>query len=157
MSYLTLKLIHIISATLLLGTGMGIAFFMFMAVRTGDIENIRNTSKHVVLADWIFTTPSVIIQLVTGVLLMKVLGYSFTSMWFYLVIGLFFFVGLCWVPVVFIQLKLRRLAQAESTVVLPVEFKTLFRWWMCLGIPAFISVLIIFYLMVFKPFLIWHQ
>jgi uncharacterized membrane protein len=148
MSYLTLKLIHILSATLLLGTGMGIAFFMFMAVRTGNLEHIRRTARHVVLADWLFTTPAVITQLATGIALMKILGYSFSSAWFYWVIGLFILVGACWIPVVFIQIKLRNLAQAE---LLPEQFRKLFTIWIYLGIPAFISVLAIFYLMVFKP------
>ena len=136
-----------------MGTGAGIAFFMFVAVRTGNTENIRQTLKHVVLADWIFTTPAVVIQFVTGIWLMKVLGYSFASTWFYLVISLFLFVGVCWVPVVFIQIRLKDIAAGERTDLFSDGFNGLFKWWVGLGVPAFTAMLVLFYLMVFKPFL----
>jgi uncharacterized membrane protein len=90
-NYLLLKMIHILSAVVLMGTGAGIAFFMFMASRTANVAAIAITARHVVLADWLFTAPAVVIQLVSGVLLMLKLGYSFTSTWFLWVIALFIF------------------------------------------------------------------
>lgn len=151
-NYLLLKLIHIISATVLAGTGTGTAFFMFMANRSKDIATIAVTAKHVVIADWIFTAPAVIVQFVTGVLLMKRLGYSFASEWFFTVLALFIFVGICWLPVVYIQYKLRDTAQqALQTGLLGKNFKKLIRIWTLLGIPAFSAVLVIFWLMVYKP------
>jgi uncharacterized membrane protein len=151
-NYLLLKMIHILSAVVLMGTGAGIAFFMFMASRTANVAAIAITARHVVLADWLFTAPAVVIQLVSGVLLMLKLGYSFTSTWFLWVIALFTFIGACWIPVVFIQYRLKSLANiALSTGVLDPNFISLMRLWTVLGIPAFISILIIFWLMVFKP------
>lgn len=151
-NYLLLKMIHILSAVVLMGTGAGIAFFMFMASRTANVAAIAITARHVVLADWLFTAPAVVIQLVSGVLLMLKLGYSFTSTWFLWVIALFIFIGACWIPVVFIQYRLKSLANiALSTGVLDPNFISLMRLWTVLGIPAFISILIIFWLMVFKP------
>lgn len=151
-NYLLLKMIHILSAVVLVGTGAGIAFFMFMASRTANVAAIAITARHVVLADWLFTAPAVVIQLVSGVLLMLKLGYSFTSTWFLWVIALFIFIGACWIPVVFIQYRLKYLANiALSTGVLDPNFISLMRLWTVLGIPAFISILIIFWLMVFKP------
>ncbi|MBS0288584.1 MAG: DUF2269 domain-containing protein [Proteobacteria bacterium] len=152
-NYSLLKLIHIISATVLAGTGAGSAFFMLMAYQSKNIQAIAVTTKHVVLADWIFTTPAVIIQLVTGILLMKRLNYSFTSTWFYIVISLFIFIGLCWLPVVYIQYKLKDKAIiAIKTSTLEPGFNALIRLWTCLGILAFSSILIVFWLMVYKPF-----
>ena len=153
-SYLLLKLIHILAAVVVTGTGAGIAFFMFMANRSNDPQAIYVTAKTVILGDWIFTTPAVITQLVTGFLLMNKLGYSYTSNWFYLVIGLFFFIGVCWLPVLRIQYQLKNMAEKslESDEVTP-EFKKLMKIWALLGIPAFLSILVIFYLMVFKPML----
>jgi len=156
-SYLLLKLLHILSAVVLTGTGAGIAFFMFMANRSENAEAIAVTARHVVLADWIFTAPAVVIQLTTGILLMMKLSFSFTSPWFLWVIGLFGFIGLCWVPVVAIQYKLKRLAsellssESVDKDETSVEFKRLMWWWTLLGIPAFSAILVIFVLMVFKP------
>lgn len=151
--YLTLKLIHILAAVVVTGTGMGIAFFMFMANRSNTPQAIYVTAQHVILGDWLFTTPAVITQIITGILLMNLQGYSFNSPWFYWVLGLLAFIGICWLPVLRIQYKLRALAKAsvDSNNVLP-EFKSLMRTWTLLGIPAFTAILVIFWLMVFKPF-----
>ena len=75
-------MLHILSVVVVAGTGTGIAFFMFMASRSSNVTAMAVTARHVVLADWIFTAPAVVIQFVTGVLLMMRLGYSFTSTWF---------------------------------------------------------------------------
>ena len=153
-SYLLLKLIHILSAVIVTGTGAGIAFFMFMANRSNDPRAIYVTAKTVILGDWIFTTPAVITQIITGVLLMNKLNYSFSSIWFYWVIGLFGFIGICWFPVVRIQYRLKQLAeQSLQSNHLNPEFKRLMRIWTLLGIPAFTAILVIFWLMVYKPFL----
>ncbi len=152
-NYLLLKMIHILSAVVLAGTGTGIAFFMFMANRSSNVVAIAITARHVVLADWIFTAPAVVLQFVTGVLLMMKLGYSFTSTWFFWVMALFIFIGACWIPVVVIQYRLKALAASSlNTGVLDPSFKKMMRLWTALGVPAFVSILVIFWLMVFKPF-----
>jgi len=151
--YLTLKLIHILAAAVVTGTGAGIAFFMFMANRSNNPQAIYVTVQHVILGDWLFTTPAVITQIITGVYLMNMQGYSFSAPWFYWVMGLFAFIGICWLPVLRIQYKLRELAKVsvDSNQVTP-EFKSLMKTWTLLGIPAFTAILAIFWLMVFKPF-----
>lgn len=151
--YLIFKLIHILAAVVVTGTGAGIAFFMFMANRSNNPQAIYVTAQHVILGDWVFTTPAVITQIVTGVYLMNMQGYSFSAPWFYWVMGLFAFIGTCWIPVLRIQYKLRELAKlsVDAKNVTP-EFKSLMRTWTLLGIPAFIAILGIFWLMVFKPF-----
>jgi len=153
-SYLLLKLIHILSAVVVTGTGAGIAFFMFMASRSNNPQATYVTAKTVILGDWIFTTPAVIVQVVTGLMLMNKLNYSFTSAWFYWVLGLFIFIGICWLPVLRIQYRLKELAENSlKSNRVDIEFKKLMKVWILLGIPAFVAVLIIFWLMVFKPFL----
>jgi uncharacterized membrane protein len=151
--YLILKFIHILAAVVVTGTGAGIAFFMFMANRSNNPQAIYITTKHVILGDWIFTTPAVITQTITGILLMNMQGYSFSAPWFYWVVGLFAFIGICWLPVLRIQYKLRELAKisVNSNQVTP-EFKSLMKTWTLLGIPAFTAIIGIFWLMVFKPF-----
>ena len=104
-AYSAVKLLHILSATLLFGTGLGSAFFMFRAWRAGNVEILHATARSVVIADWLFTTPAVIIQLLTGVWLVGQLGIRWQSAWFLSVIGLYVFVGLCWLPVVRIQIR----------------------------------------------------
>lgn len=151
--YLIFKLIHILAAVVVTGTGAGIAFFMFMANRSNNPQAIYVTAQHVILGDWVFTTPAVITQIITGVYLMNMQGYSFSAPWFYWVMGLFAFIGACWIPVLRIQYKLRELAKlsVDAKNVTP-EFKSLMRTWTLLGVPAFIAILGIFWLMVFKPF-----
>lgn len=150
--YLWLKLVHVVAAVVVAGTGAGIAFFMFMAARSNNVQAIAVTARHVVLADWCFTTPAVITQFVTGVLLMRELGWSFTSTWFLWVIGLFVFIGVCWLPVVWIQYRLRAYAEQDlRSGVVGADFKRYMRWWTALGVPAFAAVLAVFWLMVTKP------
>lgn len=152
-SYLVLKMLHILSAIVVMGTGAGIAFFMFMVSRTSNVAAIAVTARHVVLADWLFTTPAVALQFITGVLLMLKLGYSFTSMWFFTVIALFVFIGVCWLPVIAIQYRLRELAESSLAAgVLEPGFNKIMRLWTALGIPAFIAIMLILWLMIFKPF-----
>jgi uncharacterized membrane protein len=143
------KVIHILGTVLLFGTGMGTAFFLLMACRSRDLDAIRVTARHVVIADWLFTTPAVIVQPITGVVLMLLLGYRFDTAWFVAVVVLFVLTGACWIPVVFIQYRLRELAiSATSFETLPQEVHRLMRRWIVLGVPAFSSVLLIVVLMV---------
>ncbi|TNC83859.1 MAG: hypothetical protein CSH37_12750 [Thalassolituus sp.] len=148
-SYFLLKMLHVLSATVLTGTGTGIAFFMFITWRSGNTEALQVTTRHVVLADWIFTTPAVIIQLATGFLLANRLGISMLSPWILTVIGLFVFIGCCWLPVVWIQYRLRALASEEQFS--QEQFNRYMRLWTALGIPAFTTLLVIYWLMIFKP------
>lgn len=151
-NYVLLKFIHIVCSMVLVGTGFGIAFFMLMASLTKNISVIASTARFVILADWIFTAPAIVGQMFTGVLLMNRLNYSFSAPWFMLVINLFIFVGCCWLPVVFIQYKLKAIAvDAEISGVLDKRFFGWIKLWIALGIPAFISILIIVWLMVAKP------
>jgi len=149
--FLSLRMLHILAAVVVAGTGTGIAFFMFVAWRSRKPVVIAHTARIVVLADWIFTAPAVLIQLVSGVLLMQRLGYSFSSDWFIRVAGLFVFIGLCWIPVVVIQYRLREVASRMTDRVAP-EFDRLMKYWVALGVPAFSAILVVFWLMVFRPY-----
>lgn len=152
-NYFLLRLLHILSAIVVMGTGAGIAFFMFMAYRSKNIEAITVTAKHVILGDWLFTFPAVITQFVTGIFLMEKINYSYTSTWFYWVIGLFVFIGVCWIPVIRIQYLLFTQAKLSlSQGHLTDKFNQYMRWWISLGIPAFLAILGLLYIMVFKPF-----
>ena len=150
------KMAHILSATILFGTGLGIAFFCWFgyrcALRSGEISVLRTTLRLSVIADACFTAPAVLFQAVSGLVLMNMLGWSLVSPWSVAVICLFVLIGVCWLPVVVIQVRLSREAErATSLDILPARFHRWFRWWFALGIPAFAAVLVIFYLMVAKP------
>ncbi len=153
MSFLLLKYVHILGGAVLFGTGLGIAFFMLMAVRTGNVAVIAATARVVVVADGVFTFTAAVLQPVTGALLVWSMGYGFADFWIALSLGLYVFIGACWVPVVFMQIEMARLAaraRAEETA-LPARFYLLYRRWFLLGWPAFLSMLVIFWLMVYKP------
>ncbi len=154
MDYLLLKWIHLLSATILFGTGIGSAFFMFMANRRKDVAGIYFAARHVLIADWLFTTPAVVVQLATGLwLLLRLSGYSLADRWVALGLILYFFAGACWLPVVWMQIKMRDLAKValETRAPLPPTYWAFDRWWAALGSLAFPAVVVIFYLMVAKP------
>ncbi len=155
MAYLILKWIHIVSATILFGTGIGSAFTLFMANRGGDVAAIYFAARHVVLADWVFTTPAVIVQLVTGIALLHTLGLSFAEPWVLWGLVLYLFAGACWLPVVWMQMEMRDMAKQalHAGAPLPARYWRFDRWWTGLGALAFPAILVVFYLMVFKPVL----
>lgn len=145
--FLWIKLFHILGATVIFGTGLGTAFFMLRAHLSRNTEAMKVTTQSVVLADWIFTTPAVVIQLLTGLWLTSKLGIPYGSVWFVSVLALFILVGLCWLPVVFIQIQIRKIIVNGGTL---DDYRVLMKIWIGLGIIAFASVLILFYLMVSK-------
>jgi uncharacterized membrane protein len=151
--FLPLRMIHILSATLLFGTGLGTAFHGLLAYRTRDPKVMAAVGRSVVWADWLFTTPAVIVQPITGVFLVAMGGHDFTAGWVLLGSALYVFTGLCWLPVVWLQIRIRRIAEAcvQSGEPLPLRVFTYVRLWFILGWPAFIAVIGIFYLMIFRP------
>jgi uncharacterized membrane protein len=150
---LTLKLVHILGAAVLFGTGLGIAFFMFMAHRTRDAATVAATARIVVVADALFTASAVIVQPISGGLLAWLIGYPMSESWIVAALVLYVLVGLCWLPVVGIQIRLRDLAAeaARTGAPLPAAYDRLFRIWIWLGWPAFLGVIAIFALMLWKP------
>ncbi len=148
-----LRWLHVMGATVLLGTGAGIAFFMLMAHRTRDPALIAHTAGVVVFADMVFTASAVIVQPITGYLLMREIGWPMDQVWIVVSLALYVLTGLCWLPVVWIQLRLRNLAReaARDGAALPAAYFRLFRLWFALGIPAFLAVLAILWLMTAKP------
>ena len=151
--YLALKLIHILSSTVLFGTGLGTAFSMWRANASRDPRVVAAVARNVAIADWVFTTPAVIMQPITGVALAKLAGFPLTSNWLELSIVLYLLIGACWIPVVWLQLRMRDLAQAAVTegATLPPRYNRYYRMWFALGWPAFTGVMGIFTLMVIKP------
>ena len=156
-SYFLLKFLHVIGATVLLGTGAGIAFFMLMAHRTGDVPTIAATARIVVIADIVFTATAVIAQPITGILLAKTAGYPLGEGWIVASIILYLFTGAFWLPVVWMQARMRNLARAAADAGegLPAAYHRLFRWWFAFGFPAFAAVLLIFWLMITRPPIAW--
>lgn len=151
--FLLLKAAHIVGATVLLGTGAGIAFFMLMAHRTGDARLIAHTAGVVVLADTLFTATAVVLQPLTGAVLAHLAGYPLFEGWIGLSLILYLVVGAFWLPVVWMQLKMRDLARAAAAAgqPLPDAYHRLWRCWFAFGFPAFAAVAAIIWLMVAKP------
>lgn len=151
--YLIVKTLHILSAAVLFGSGAAIAFFMLMAWRSGDAPGFALAAKHVVLADWLFTTTAVIAQPLTGIALAHLAGWPLTAPWLLWSYGLYIFIGICWLPVVWIQLRVRRLMSEAVAAGKPVPERVhrLMRIWFALGWPAFAALIAIFGLMVARP------
>ncbi|HEX8216878.1 MAG TPA: DUF2269 domain-containing protein [Allosphingosinicella sp.] len=156
-SYFLLKFLHVIGAAVLLGTGAGIAFFMLMAHRTGDARIVAATARIVVVADFVFTATAVVAQPVTGVLLARTAGYSLGEGWIVASILLYLLTGAFWLPVVWMQARMKTLAAAaaDAGAALPAGYHRLYRWWFAFGFPAFAAVLAIFWLMIARPEIAW--
>lgn len=151
--YETLLLLHIIGACVLLGTGAGIAFFMLVSNLRGSPAEIAHIAGIVVLADFLFTATAVIVQPITGWLLAREVGWPLFEGWVLISLGLYVMVGLFWLPVVWIQMRLHKLAKsaAATNSELPPQYTKLFRIWIASGFPAFAGVIAILWLMITKP------
>ena len=152
--YFLVKFLHVLGAIVILGTGSGIAFFMLMAHRTGDVAFIARTASVVVVADAIFTLSAVILQPLTGGLLMMLSATSFTERWLLASLALYVVAGLFWVPVVFMQIEMRDLAHKAvgQRCALPERYFVLFRRWFAFGFPGFGATMLILWLMIAKSF-----
>lgn len=154
MTYLIVKWLHILSSVLMVGTGFGSAFYMFFANRSGSVPAQAIVSRLVVRADWWFTTPTVIIQPVTGIWLMVLAGWPLDTPWLVLSMLLYAIAGACWLPVVWLQIRMARMAQealAHGATALPALYYQYARRWEALGYPAFIAMVVVYWLMVNKP------
>jgi uncharacterized membrane protein len=153
MEYVLVKWLHIMSSTILFGTGIGSAFYMLLASLSRDVRATAVVVRHVVLADWLFTTPTIIIQPLTGFYLIHLAGYPLTSRWIVWTIALYLLAGACWLPVVWLQIRMRGFAQdaVKAGTELPPIYWRYLRYWVLLGIPAFLALVVVFYLMVAKP------
>ena len=151
--YLTLKWLHIISSVLLVGTGLGSAFYMFFTNRSGNVQAQAVVTRLVVRADWWFTTPTVFIQPATGLAMAAMAGLPWSTPWLAVSIALYLVAGACWLPVVWLQLRMRDMAieSAQGDGVLPPLYWRYARWWEALGYSAFVAMAVVFYLMVNKP------
>lgn len=153
MEYLLVKWIHVLSSTLLFGTGLGSAFYMFFTNRSRDTHAIAVVCRRVVWADWIFTTPTGIIQPLTGAYLVHLAGLPWDAPWVVWSFVLYIVAMFCWLPVVWLQIRMAAMAEAAvaNGTGLPERFWSFHRRWTALGVPAFAGFIVIFYLMVVKP------
>jgi uncharacterized membrane protein len=153
MLYFALKFAHVVGAAVLLGTGVGIAFFMLIAHFDGRPAVVAGVARIVVLADFVFTATAVIAQPITGMLLVESVGYSLRQGWIFWSLVLYLVTGAFWLPVVFMQMRMRDLAAAavKEARPLPAQYHRLFWTWFAFGFPAFAAVLAIFWLMIARP------
>jgi uncharacterized membrane protein len=162
MEYLALKVVHILSATLMVGTGFGTAFYMFFVNRTGNVQAMAVVTRLVARADWWFTTPAMIIQPLSGFWMIHLAGYPMGSRWIVWSVVLYVVAGLCWLPVVWLQLRMRDMAAeaaeaaggtgiAGSQLAVPARYWRYEKIWTVLGIPAFGALMVVYWLMVHKP------
>ncbi|MEO5693332.1 MAG: DUF2269 domain-containing protein [Usitatibacter sp.] len=151
--YLPLKWLHIVGATVLFGTGIGTAFHFWHTLRSGNVAAIAASARATVLADWLFTSTSGVLQPITGVALAMAAGYPLSSTWIVASVALYIVAAACWLPVVFIQLRMRAIAErCEQEATQPgEEFHQLRRRWIALGWPAFIALAAVLWLMIARP------
>jgi uncharacterized membrane protein len=153
MDYVTVKWLHILSSTFLFGTGIGSAFYLLFASVSRDVRAIAVVTRTVVLADWLFTTTTAVLQPLTGFYLIRLAGFPVNSTWIRWSIILYVLALACWLPVVWIQIRMRAVARetVEKNVPLPMSYWRFFWTWVALGVPAFFAFVMVFYLMVAKP------
>ncbi|MBW3499632.1 MULTISPECIES: DUF2269 domain-containing protein [Janthinobacterium] len=153
MEYLIVKWLHIVSSTLLFGTGIGSAFYLLFTSLSRDVRAIAVVSRHLVRADWLFTATTVVFQPLSGFYLAHLAGYPLGSRWIVWSVVLYLVAGACWLPVVWLQMRMRDMAQASARdgLALPALYWRYLRIWTALGVPAFFALIVVFYLMTAKP------
>jgi uncharacterized membrane protein len=151
--YLLLKTLHILSSTLLFGTGLGSAYYALRAWRSGELPVIATTFRHLVTADWLFIATTAVFQPLSGLALAKLAGWPLSQSWLLWSAGLFVLAGLCWLPVLWLQMRVRDMAAEalHNGGELPEQAHRYMRIWFALGWPAFVAFIAIFWLMVAKP------
>ena len=152
-TYLLVKTVHILSATVLFGTGLGIAFLFLMGLRSGDSAGAYVAARTTVVADMLFTLTAGIVQPLSGFWLIHLAGYDPFAPWLVWTYALYLLALACWLPVVWLQLRLRDMlaAKVRGEAIDEARFRRLFRWWFALGWPAFLGLVTVFWLMVAKP------
>ncbi|HZX28639.1 MAG TPA: DUF2269 domain-containing protein [Telluria sp.] len=153
MEYLIVKWLHVLSSTILFGTGIGTAFYMLAAAIEGNVPSAAIVHKWVVRGDWIFTGTAGLLQPLTGFYLIHLAGYPLRSRWIMWSLGLYVLALACWLPVVWLQIRLRDMAlgAAATDAALPPLYRRYLFLWIALGIPAFFALVTVFYLMIAKP------
>ena len=153
MEYLVWKWLHILSSTLLFGTGLGSAYYMFFASRSRDPRTIATVTGHVVIADWLFTTTTIVFQPLSGWRMAVLAGIPLTTPWILWSIVLYLLAGACWLPVVWMQIRMRDMARAavREGRPMPDQYYHYLKVWTALGFPAFFALVAVFWLMVAKP------
>jgi len=151
--YVALKWLHVLGAMVLFGTGLGTAFHLWFAHRTADARLIAAAAHSTVVADYAFTLPAGLLQPITGFALAAAAGYPLGSRWIVAAFALYLVAGACWIPVVFIQLRLRDLARASvrDAAPLPPAYRRLWNAWLALGWPAFAALAAAVWLMIARP------
>jgi uncharacterized membrane protein len=153
MDYLIVKWVHVLSATVLFGTGLGTAYYMFFASLSRTPKATAVVMRHGVRADWLFTGTTGIVQPITGLYLVHRMDLPLHTAWIAWSLALYALAGACWLPVVWLQIRMHRLAEdaAARDVPLPAVYFRYLRVWTLLGVPAFVSLLVVFWLMIAKP------
>ena len=153
MEYLIVKWLHVLSSTLLFGTGIGSAYYLFFTSRTRDPRAVAVVASQVVKADWLFTGTSIVFQPLSGLYLMHLAGWPWTQPWIFWSFVLLGVAALCWLPVVWLQMRLRDIAYeaVRQGAPLPPAYDRMLLWWTLLGFPALFALLAVFYLMIAKP------
>jgi uncharacterized membrane protein len=153
MTYLIVKWLHVLSSTVLFGTGLGSAYYMFVVSRAGDVRAAAVVSRYLVRADWIFTATTVIFQPLSGVYMAHLANIPLSSRWIVASFALYLLAGACWLPVVWMQIRMRDMAALASArnAPLPPLYWTYLGRWTLLGIPAFVALVAVFWLMIAKP------
>ena len=152
-TYLIIETLHILSSVLMVGTGFGSAFYFFFANRRGSVSAIATTARLVVRADLWFTTPAIIFQPISGLWLAYTMGWTWQTPWILVTFALYALAGVCWLPVVWLQWRMANMAEAaaDANEPLPALYQRYRKTWECLGYPAFIAMLVVYFLMVLKP------
>ena len=153
MDYLVAKWLHVLSSTVLFGTGVGSAYYMLFASLTRDPRVVAKVVRLVVVADWVFTTTTIVLQPATGLWMARLAGLPLTTPWILWSFVLYFLAGACWLPVVWMQIEMRRMADdaVRRGTPLPRRYFRFLKVWTALGVPAFLALVAVFWLMVAKP------
>ena len=148
-----LELLHILGAMVLFGSGLGIAFFMVAASRSGNVALIAGTARIVVIADIALMATAFVLQPITGLGMAHIAHIHLWQSWIAISLGLYAVIGLLWLPGFWLRLQMREMAATAlaAGTPLPERYRQFMRLWYWCGAPGFVAIITILYFMVTQP------
>ncbi|MDQ0115862.1 DUF2269 family protein [Paenibacillus harenae] len=147
--------LHLLGVLLMAGNIITAAFWKIRADLAGNPIVIHQAAKNVMIADYAFTIPGLVMIIVSGGAMASESGVTWTGInWLTLSLILLSVTGIIWLAILIpLQRKMiRSSADGIKTGTISAEYRRASRQWAIYGVAATLLPIIILYLMVMKGF-----
>ncbi len=149
-----LLVLHVMGGIFFLGNIITAAFWKLRADAGGDLHQIWRTATNVLIADYVFTLPGIVLLLTTGHMMVANSGYELFSLsWLGISYFLFCLSGLIWL-LILLPTQNQMIKHAKNSLdqgKLTNEYKKSSKIWNVFGSLSTILPIIVIVLMLVKP------